>query len=169
MTTQIFNSEIYEGLAGFDNEKLCVAENMFDFIEYTGALFLARSELVSLPKLVPVNIKELICEENHLTELPESIGNCKELTEVCCCNNKITRLPDSLGNCLKLKSVNCSHNSLVELPETLGRCPNLFVICHDNPDIEYPPADLVENMKIAEIVPWLRQHPLTWTKFANKH
>lgn len=63
------------------------------------------------------SIEKLFLHENHLTKLPNEIGNLKKLTELNIDENKIQNLPQTIGGCEKLEVLNANQNRLVDLPK----------------------------------------------------
>jgi Leucine-rich repeat (LRR) protein len=72
-----------------------------------------------------LDIIELSCFNNKLTELPKELGNLINLKIFNCSYNNLTELPKELGNLINLKIFNCSYNNLTELPKELGNLINL--------------------------------------------
>ena len=72
---------------------------------------------------------ELDLRDMKLTELPESIGQLKQLRKLDLSwdyedeklKNQLTTLPDSLGQLTQLTSLDLSNNQLTALPDSLGR------------------------------------------------
>lgn len=63
------------------------------------------------------SIEKLFLHENHLTKLPNELGNLKKLTELNIDENKIQNLPQTIGGCEKLEVLNSNQNRLVDLPK----------------------------------------------------
>lgn len=77
---------------------------------------------------------ELDLRDMKLTELPESIGQLKQLRKLDLGryyskneseNNQLTALPDSIGQLTQLTSLNLSGNQLTALPDSLGQLTQL--------------------------------------------
>jgi len=85
---------------------------------------------------------ELDLRNMQLTELPESIGQLKQLRKLDLGHewgkedkdkNRLTTLPDSLGQLTQLTSLNLSDNQLTALPDSLGQLTQLtFLNLSDN-------------------------------------
>ncbi|CAI2168951.1 2370_t:CDS:2 [Funneliformis geosporum] len=74
-----------------------------------------------------VNLEELYCEVNNLTNL--NINNCRNLRKLDCCVNQLVNL--NLINLSNLEEVYCNANELIKLE--LNNLPNLKVLrCRDN-------------------------------------
>jgi len=80
-----------------------------------------------------INLKELYCCRNQLTNLPESIGNLINLQSLSCWNNELTSLPESIGSLINLKKIKCDINQLKSLPNSFKKLINLeSLILDDN-------------------------------------
>eukprot|EP00742_Colponemidia_sp_Colp-10_P010981 GILJ01012129.1.p1 GENE.GILJ01012129.1~~GILJ01012129.1.p1 ORF type:complete len:710 (+),score=124.52 GILJ01012129.1:74-2203(+) len=105
----------------------------------TGTLNLSNKKLKQLPDEV-CHISELTfgdkwwelgeltkldLSHNELTELPEDIGNLKDLVSVMQSNNQLTALPVSLFLLANLKKLDTSHNLLQSLPPSFSSCTSL--------------------------------------------
>ncbi|XP_023653120.2 E3 ubiquitin-protein ligase LRSAM1 [Paramormyrops kingsleyae] len=70
-------------------------------------------------------LKVLDLHENHLTSLPEDIGQLKLLQVLNAEKNQIKVLPESIGDLHLLQTLNMKSNLLSELPSTLGGLSSL--------------------------------------------
>uniref|UniRef100_A0A3B3R014 Leucine rich repeat and sterile alpha motif containing 1 n=1 Tax=Paramormyrops kingsleyae TaxID=1676925 RepID=A0A3B3R014_9TELE len=70
-------------------------------------------------------LKVLDLHENHLTSLPEDIGQLKMLQVLNAEKNQIKVLPESIGDLHLLQTLNMKSNLLSELPSTLGGLSSL--------------------------------------------
>jgi Leucine-rich repeat (LRR) protein len=66
------------------------------------------------------NLTRLNLSENQLTILPDSIGNLTMLTELDINDNRLTILPDSIGDLTSIQTLNLTKNRLTNLPNTLA-------------------------------------------------
>ncbi|MGL4731182.1 MAG: leucine-rich repeat domain-containing protein [Clostridium sp.] len=71
------------------------------------------------------NIEALNLNANHLTKLPESIGNLKSLQVLELDENNLECIPETIGNLNNLRELYISDNHLTELPESIGNLTNL--------------------------------------------
>tara|TARA_R110000851_G_scaffold9769_2_gene36076 strand:+ start:374 stop:784 length:411 start_codon:yes stop_codon:yes gene_type:complete len=69
--------------------------------------------------------KELNLYGKGITDLPEGIGNLKNLERLNLRKNELTSLPESIGNLTNLKELNLMYNKLTDLPESIGNLKNL--------------------------------------------
>uniref|UniRef100_A0A6C0DJJ0 Uncharacterized protein n=1 Tax=viral metagenome TaxID=1070528 RepID=A0A6C0DJJ0_9ZZZZ len=76
--------------------------------------------LTSLPELLPMNLRHLNCSFNTLTSIPILVNNpispegTINLLFLHCNNNEITQLPELPNN---IKLLNCNNNEITQLPE----------------------------------------------------
>lgn len=74
------------------------------------------------------NLQELILTENHLTELPTSIGNLVKLTNLNVDKNLLFELPPEIGNLTQLGVLSLRDNRIRYLPNEMGKCKELHVL-----------------------------------------
>lgn len=125
---------------------------IFDLADSLEILDLSGNALSSLPDRLPElhKLKILFCSDNHFTELPRVLGQCKALSMIGFRNNNIRHVsPEALppllrwliltGNQLSELSPELGHrphlqklmvagNRLQTLPKELGNCKNLELI-----------------------------------------
>uniref|UniRef100_A0A8C4VJV7 Leucine rich repeat containing 1 n=1 Tax=Gopherus evgoodei TaxID=1825980 RepID=A0A8C4VJV7_9SAUR len=101
--------------------------------ETIGALFslkdlwLDGNQLAEIPQEIG-NMKNLLCldvSENKLERLPEEISGLTSLTDLLVSQNLLEVLPDGIGNLKKLSILKVDQNKLVHLTEAIGDCENL--------------------------------------------
>ncbi|XP_020086000.1 plant intracellular Ras-group-related LRR protein 8 isoform X2 [Ananas comosus] len=95
------------------------------------------SALKSLNKLI-LNANGLLDENISW----EGLSSLKVLTLLSLNQNRITSLPSSIGNCRSLIEIDLSCNLLAELPETLGDICNLKALHLRNNGIKFLPSTL---------------------------
>jgi leucine-rich repeat protein SHOC2 len=97
------------------------------FITKSTSLDLSRNHLTTLPESIGdlSNLTSLNLSCNQLTSLPETIGNLCSLTSLNLRANQITSLPESIGNLSNLISLDLGCNQLSTLPESIGNLINL--------------------------------------------
>jgi hypothetical protein len=125
---------------------------IFDLADSLEIMDLSGNALSSLPDRLPEmqKLKILFCSDNHFTELPRVLGQCKALSMIGFRNNNIrrvlpealppllrwliltgnqlTELPSELGARPHLQKLMVAGNRLKTLPEELGNCKNLELI-----------------------------------------
>ncbi|MEI7557485.1 MAG: hypothetical protein WCJ45_01145 [bacterium] len=74
----------------------------------------------------------LYLDGNHITSLPESLGNLTSLGELNLYNNALVVLPESFGNLTSLAYLYLNSNALASLPESLTQLSNLNYININN-------------------------------------
>ena len=67
----------------------------------------------------------LSLHSNHLTSLPDRIGDHKGLYELALSYNKLTSLPESIGDLAGLQELNLSQNQLTSLPDSFKQLTSL--------------------------------------------
>lgn len=93
------------------------------------------------------DLRYLILNNNNITSLPSSIGNCTKLEEVNLSNNQITELPESFNNLTVIKSLNLSNNKFTNIPTELWALKELSELNLTNNPLE------AEEMTISQKVP----------------
>ena len=85
-------------------------------------------------KAISKNVRWLILTNNKITQLPNSIGNCKRLQKVALAGNLISELPATMANCQNIELLRVSANQLKEIPTWLWQLPKLSWLAYaDNP------------------------------------
>jgi hypothetical protein len=74
---------------------------------------------------LPVNTRWLILTGNHITKLPDSMGQLTKLEKLALAGNQLTELPSSMENCRALALARLSANKLTALPDFLLQLPKL--------------------------------------------
>lgn len=71
------------------------------------------------------NLATLHMENNQLTHLPDSIGQCPSLTKLICSTNMLTSLPSSLQHLKKVQRLDFGNNVIKKVPAVIGRLRTL--------------------------------------------
>ena len=106
-----------------------------------------------------IDISELF---NHLTELeyfeiwgvsniPDNIGNLKNLKELYLNSDRLKSLPESLGKCINLRSIYINSNMLTKLPESFVRLKNLRIIHFETFNLKKLPSAFGKLRLLEEI------------------
>src|SRR5437868_6221147 len=74
---------------------------------------------------VNMNIKNLYCGANKLTEIPTQIGNCVQLINIDFSNNELKVIPSELGKLVNLTKLRLDGNKLKNVPNQLGNLSKL--------------------------------------------
>ncbi|MFX1534436.1 MAG: leucine-rich repeat domain-containing protein [Promethearchaeota archaeon] len=93
-----------------------------------------------------VSLKKLNLAQNHLTSLPDAIGNLDTLTELDLSNNQLQTLPKSFGNLMSLECLDLSNNQLQTLPESFGDLSRLETLNLNNNPLKSLPVSF-SNLK----------------------
>ncbi len=125
---------------------------IFELADTLEILDLSGNALSSLPDDLPRlhKLRILFCSNNRFTELPEVLGQCRQLGMVgfkanrisrvsaaalppalrwlILTDNQITELPAELGRCTQLQKLMLAGNRLQALPQTLAACTNLELL-----------------------------------------
>ena len=90
------------------------------------SLRLFKTQVSNLPDLgMMARLEELFLEQDCMTEIPENIGQCKNLLKI---KIKPTRIPENIGNCRKLTELNLSSSEVEEIPPSIGNCKSLTTL-----------------------------------------
>ncbi|OIW29255.1 L domain-like protein [Coniochaeta ligniaria NRRL 30616] len=108
---------------------------------------LNRNGMTTVPEgAIPTSLRWLFLTDNHLRSLPDSIGNCSELTHCRLSANQLRKLPTSMARCRELTLLRLSSNNFSSLPTWLFRLPKLAYLsfagnpCSSYSPIDYPPC-----------------------------
>ena len=84
------------------------------------------NKITTVPaKSINSNIRWLILTNNHITELPQEIGECARLQKLMLAGNELQTLPETLCKCSNLSLLRISANQLTSIPEWLLSMPRL--------------------------------------------
>ncbi|NWZ15994.1 SCRIB protein, partial [Agelaius phoeniceus] len=87
-------------------------------------------------------------DQNRLTDMTESIGDCENLSELILTENMLTALPKSLGKLAKLTNLNVDRNRLTALPAEIGGCANLSVLSLRDNRLALLPPELANTTEL---------------------
>lgn len=85
----------------------------------------AASCKISTITELPQNLEALILTNNHLSELPASLGELIHLRKLTLTGNRLSALPHELLNCTDLELIRLAANTFTAPPEWLFDLPNL--------------------------------------------
>ena len=127
---------------------------IFDLADSLEILDLSGNALSSLPDRLPElhKLKILFCSDNHFTELPRELGQCKALSMVGFRNNNIRHVsPEALPPLLRWLIL--TGNQLTELPSALGHRPHLQKLMVAGNRLQTLPEELVhcKNLELIRI------------------
>ena len=72
------------------------------------------------------NLESLNCfGQNNLSEIPDTIGNLKNLKRIDIYESPITMLPDSICNLLNLTHISIERTNVISLPDDIGNLTSL--------------------------------------------
>ena len=112
---------------------LFLSNNQFDHIPAVLANC-PRLEMISFKSnqlsrvdenVFPVDTRWLILTDNHITQLPHSMGKLHRLQKFALAGNQIKSLPDSMAKCKNLQLLRLSANQLTSMPDWLFTLPKL--------------------------------------------
>ncbi|CAH2286248.1 scribble homolog isoform X11 [Pelobates cultripes] len=113
-------------------------------------LLLSQNLLSSLPpgigQLKQLSILKV--DQNRLTQLTESIGDCENLSEIVLTENLLTSLPKSTGNLTKLTNLNVDRNRLLSLPSEIGGCTSLNMLGLRDNQLSLLPPELANATEL---------------------
>lgn len=127
---------------------------IFDLADSLEILDFSGNALTSLPDRLPElhKLKILFCADNHFTELPRVLGQCKALSMVSFRNNHIHHVsPEALPPLLRWLIL--TGNQLTELPSELGHRPHLQKLMVAGNHLQTLPEELVhcKNLELIRI------------------
>ncbi len=127
---------------------------IFNLADSHEMLDLSGNSLSSLPDRLPElnKLKILFCADNHFTELPRILGQCKALSMVGFRNNNIRHVsPEALPPLLRWLIL--TGNQLAELPPALGHRPHLQKLMVAGNRLQTLPEALVhcKNLELIRI------------------
>ncbi|MFX0063139.1 MAG: leucine-rich repeat domain-containing protein [Candidatus Hermodarchaeota archaeon] len=93
-----------------------------------------------------VSLKNLNLAQNHLTSLPDIIGDLDTLTKLDLSSNQLQTLPESFGNLMNLEYLDLSNNQLQTLPESFGDLSRLETLNLNNNHLKSLPVSF-SNLK----------------------
>lgn len=94
------------------------------------------------------NLTFLILDDNQLTSLPEAIGNLTQLDWLSLKRNQLTDLPDIIGNLTKLEYIDVESNKLTNLPNTIGNLTALRYLKLGNNNLTSLPDNICALKKV---------------------
>ena len=117
-------------------------------------------------KLKLLNLTELNLGWHDLTELPEELGNLKNLTSLSVAKTsegakpdwepktdlKLTQIPEWVGGLHKLKVLDFSENAISSIPESLCKLKNLEKLNLSSNQITHIPECLFELKKLRHLI-----------------
>ena len=97
---------------------------------HSPSLDLSGQHLSELPESIGQlnRLESLSLDNNQLTSLPESIGHLSQLQFLYLDGNQLTTLPESIGQLSQLLSLSLSGNQLTTLPESIGQLSQLQIL-----------------------------------------
>lgn len=107
-------------------------EEYFDSLPIdTLSIHLIGEGLTYIPSMARFkDLRRLDLAHNKLTELPDDLDKCMNLTHLSCHNNRITHLPECIGNMFRLQHILCQENCIERLPRKLP--PYIVTLYADN-------------------------------------
>jgi hypothetical protein len=152
---------------------------IFDLADSLEILDLSGNQLNALPDDLPRlhKLRVIFCSDNPFTELPEVLGQCRQLSMVgfkanrithvspkalppllrwfILTDNALTSLPSEIGQCTHLQKLALAGNQLTSLPPELANCMRLELI-------------RISANQLAVFPEWLLNMPrLTWLAYAG--
>lgn len=116
-------------------------------------LYLDNLQIHTLPDDITDldNLQSLYIRGNYLRELPEEIGQLKNLTKLYLDNNSINYLPDSIVNLSQLEVLFLNNNELMSLPNNFGNLNKLERLSLTGNNLEEIPESLVELVELKQL------------------
>jgi hypothetical protein len=153
--------------------------DIFKLADSLEILDLSGNQLSALPVDLPRlhKLRVIFCSNNRFTELPEELGQCKQLSMVgfkanlisyvspqalppllrwlILTDNALTQLPAEMGQCQQMQKLMLAGNQLRSLPPELSQCTRLELL-------------RISANQLTELPKWLLLMPrLAWLAFAG--
>ena len=156
------------GISSFPSS-LDELERFFPFDKYPQYGFIrlwVLGELASLGVDWATNLKSLKATMADLTQIPDSIGNLKNLEKLNLNGNSITSIPDSIGNLKKLKHLDLGNNYLNSLPDSIGNLESLEELILYYNHLETLPESIgqLKNLRFLNLNCLNSENPVTLPK-----
>lgn len=102
---------------------------------------------------LPANLRWLVLTDNDIAQLPDELGQCRDLQKLMLAGNRLEALPETLADCQRLELVRLSANRLRELPSWLLALPRLsWLAFSGNPCCILPrPSEAVTAVPWSEL------------------
>eukprot|EP01135_Chromosphaera_perkinsii_P004134 Nk52_evm41s270 gene=Nk52_evmTU41s270 len=139
-----------DSLSGCSSLKIIQAHHnqLFEFEDFPTenlyAIHIDDNLLTTLPDSVGecLSLRILSVENNNLVVLPETLRNCTKISCLRVAMNNLSFFPDIFGNMESLQELSCSCNSLKSFPASFRNCKSLKRLdCHRNELYELPEFD----------------------------
>ncbi|MBD3311901.1 hypothetical protein GF352_00350 [archaeon] len=156
---------------GFTSDYMNYLPDSIAFLENLEILDLRDNNLKKLPDIGGLTkLKKLDLQGNHLTYLPDSIGELINLEELYLEENSLTMLPESIVELEKLEKLYLRRNKpFNQLPKDIGKMKNLKELCVRNTKVTKIPRSLRKlNLEVLYINSFLYQNPKEYRKHTKK-
>lgn len=101
---------------------------------------------------LPARLRWLILTDNHVHQLPESMGQCTRLQKLMLSCNQLRQLPRSLEHCQALELLRIASNRFEDAPEIIFRLPRLaWLALAGNPMTQKKELDTLSGHGIESI------------------
>uniref|UniRef100_A0A3Q3F918 Protein scribble homolog n=1 Tax=Labrus bergylta TaxID=56723 RepID=A0A3Q3F918_9LABR len=134
-------------------------------------LLLTQNQLDIVPDSISLKqLSILKVDQNRLTQLTDSIGECENLTELVLTENLLQSLPRSLGKLKKLTNLNVDRNRLGSVPKELGGCASLNVLSLRDNRLGKLPSELADatDLHVLDVAGNLQNLPFALTNLNLK-
>lgn len=108
---------------------------------------------------LPKNLRWLILTDNHISSLPDSLGERLRLQKLALAGNQLTQLPATMSGLINLELVRVSANQLTECPEQLLSLPKLAwfafagnPFCQSSVKIKSVPSIDVSSYQLGDVL-----------------
>ena len=153
----------------------------FEELKHIEKLSIYSSRLNYFPESIfkLTNLKKLCIRGNHfdgMKNVPDSIGELKNLKTLEISNVGIEHLPESMGNLVKLEVVNLNENKINRLPDSFGNLVNIKYLSLYSNKLNELPSQLSQlksleflNVESNPLDSSQRDYPDIWDKFAHDY
>ena len=101
---------------------------------------------------LPLQLRWLILTDNHISHLPDELGERPLLQKLMLAGNRLEQLPESLAQCHNLELLRIASNRLTQLPQWLLTLPRLTWLAYAGNPVES--AVEVANDDATPNIPW---------------
>lgn len=135
-------------------QKYKVATELNQLDNTVEALVLINKRLTNLPEIVGEHkqLQIVLLNNNKLSTLPTCLMHLTNLRFLDLYSNQLTQLPNELGRLTNLKKLNLNYNNLLELPKEIGNLKQLEYLTARNNQLAQIPKELGQLKELKTLI-----------------